>query len=102
MDDHEILQHLLNVEAEAAALVDDAQAEADRRISEGEKKNRAIYDEAYSAEVSALEEELAKSVKAIRDNYRDQLKMYRDSLGAQEPDTASFTGLAKKILGLEG
>jgi F0F1-type ATP synthase membrane subunit b/b' len=40
-EDKDVLQHLLHLEAEASALVDDAQAEADRRVSEGEKQNRA-------------------------------------------------------------
>ena len=45
MDDQELLQHLLDLDNKAAALVSDAQTEADRRITEGEKQNHARYDE---------------------------------------------------------
>ena len=102
MDDHEILQHLLSVESEAAALVDDAQAEADRRISRGEKQNRIRYDEIYAGEADALEKNLVESVNAIKGNYHSQLELYRKSLEAQEVDMKAFSALAEKILNVKG
>ena len=101
MDDHEILQHLLSVEAEAAALVDDAQAEADRRISGGEKNNRIRYDEVYTGEARTLESNLVKSIADKKENYRNQLKLYREELKAQAVDMRAFSALAGKILGIK-
>ena len=102
MDDHEILQHLLSLEREAAALVDDAQAEADRRLSEGEKHNRARYDESYAKEVEAMEASFTEKINLTKDNYREQLEAYRDSLKAVKTDTEGFSLLVEKLLFSKG
>jgi len=101
MENHEILQHLLEIESKAATLVDDAQAEADRRVSEGEKQNRARYDEQYAREVAALEEAYSADISLARENYRKQLEEYHNSLKAQPSDTKAFFSLAEKLLILE-
>jgi predicted Holliday junction resolvase-like endonuclease len=98
MENNEILQRLLEIESKAAALVDDAQAEADRRVSESEKQNRARYDEQYAKEVEALEEAFSRDTALARENYRKQLEEYHNSLKAQPPDTRAFFSLAEKLL----
>ena len=97
MDDQEVLQHLLNLEAQASALVDDAQAEADRRVSEGEKQNRTRYDEVYTREVEILEGSHIKNVAAVKEEYRRQLEQYRESLKTMPLDTGAFSSLAEKL-----
>jgi len=98
MDEHEVLRHLLDLDKEAAALIDDAQAEADRRISEGEKQNRAKYDEAYAREMDALEKSYAEKIAAINKDYSNQLDEYREKLKALSPDTKTFSSLAGEFL----
>jgi len=98
MENHEILQHLLEIESKAATLVDDAQAEADRRVSEGEKQNRALYDEHYAGEVKALEEAFSRDIALAREDYRRQLEEYHNNLKALRPDTGAFFSLAEKLL----
>jgi regulator of protease activity HflC (stomatin/prohibitin superfamily) len=98
MENHEILQHLLEIESKAATLVDDAQAEADRRVGEGEKQNRARYDEQYAREVAALEGAFSADIALARDNYRKQLEEYHDSLKDAPRDTQAFFSLAEKLL----
>jgi len=98
MENNEILQHLLEIENKASTLVDDAQAEADRRVAEAEKQNRARYDEQYAKEVQALEEAFTRDIALARENYRKQLEDYHNSLKAQPPDTRAFFLLAEKLL----
>ena len=98
VEDKDVLQHLLHLEAEASALVDDAQAEADRRISEGERRNRAGHDEAYGAEVSVLEAVHVKEIEALREDYRRQLETYKAALNAKPVNQAAFSVLAEKFL----
>jgi vacuolar-type H+-ATPase subunit H len=98
MENHEILQHLLEIENKAATLVDDAQTEADRRVSEGEKQNRARYDEQYAGEVAALEEAFSRDIAQAREDYRKQLEEYHNSLKAMPSDTKAFFSLAEKLL----
>ena len=96
--DEYVLRHLLDLEAKAAALVDDAQAEADRRTAEGEKLSRARYDEAYAAEVAALEAAYAEETAAIKADYKRQLDTYREELGAMPVNREAFFALAKRFL----
>jgi len=98
MENHEILQRLLEIEGKAATLVDDAQAEADKRVSEGEKQHRARYDEQYAREVQALEEAFSRDVALAKEDYRRQLEEYHNSLKALPPDTKAFFSLAEKLL----
>lgn len=98
MDDHEVLQHLLSIENEAAVLVSDAQTEADRRITEGEKQNRARYEEIYSSEIKILEASFAGNVSAIKDSYRKELEVYHESLKTMPINTDVFFPLAGSLL----
>ena len=98
MDDQDVLHHLLNLEADADSLVNNAQAEADRRIAEGEKQSRARYDDVYSAEVKVLEENLLRSIAAVKDQYHSLLEEFRESLSARPVDMEAFSALAGKFL----
>ena len=98
MDDREILEHLLNLESKAAALVSDAQVEADKRVSEGEKQNRARFDRVYAGEVEALEASFNKNIELTRDDYQKQLETYHESLKTMPLNTEAFFSLAEKLL----
>ncbi|MDR1863606.1 MAG: hypothetical protein LBQ67_06785 [Treponema sp.] len=96
--DRELLRHLLDLEAEAAALVDDAQAEADRRVAEGEKRSRARHDDAYASETAALEAAYASEIAAVKADYKGRLDTYRKSLRAVPVDRGAFSALAERFL----
>ena len=103
MGDNEILQHLLELEKEASALVNEAQTEADRRISEAEKQNRVRYDDIYNREVKALEASFAENIASVRENYRKLLKDYEEnqktiSLKLVSSNWEAFSSLAEKYL----
>jgi F0F1-type ATP synthase membrane subunit b/b' len=98
MDEQELLKHLFDLENRAAALVNDAQAEADRRLSEGEKENRAHYDEIYSVEVAELEASYIKNIAAVKEDYSAQLETYQESLKSISLDKDAFSSLAERLL----
>jgi vacuolar-type H+-ATPase subunit H len=97
-----VLGHLLKIEAEAAALVDDAQAEADRRVAESEKQNRSRYDEEYGKQAVELDHALEEEIAHIRKDYRDQLEAYRKSLDAIPVDQGRFLALMDDLLVKQG
>ncbi|MDR3337636.1 MAG: hypothetical protein LBT16_10570 [Treponema sp.] len=97
--DHDVLQHLLEVEANAQSLVDDAQAEADRRIAEMEKQNRSRYEEQYTREAALLDGQYGSEIGIIKEEYNKQLDAYRVSLNDFKPDHAKFCSLLDKFLG---
>jgi len=98
MDDHKVFQHLLDIENEAAVLVTDAQAEADRRVAEAETQNRSRYDEIFAKEAEALELNNARLLASIEENYRRQLEEYRESLANISRDMKTFSALAENLL----
>ncbi|MDR2363996.1 MAG: hypothetical protein LBD65_06235 [Spirochaetaceae bacterium] len=98
MDEQDVLRHLLEVEAEASTLVDDAQAEADRRITEGEKRNRRLYDERYSQETDRLEVQYGEKIARVKEDYKKQLDFYQDSLDAMPVNTEAFIRTIESFL----
>jgi regulator of protease activity HflC (stomatin/prohibitin superfamily) len=98
MDEQDVLRHLLEVEAEASALVDNAQAEADRRVAEGEKQNRLVYDEQYSRETDRLEAQYGEKILQVKGDYKKQLDSYRESLDATPVHTEAFIRLVDSFL----
>jgi hypothetical protein len=99
--DAHVLGHLFQIEAEAAALVDDAQAEADRRVAEGERLNRSRYDEQYGREAAELEQGYEKEVVAVKDDYQHQLDRYRKSLDSIAVNQDRFRALMDDFLAKE-
>jgi hypothetical protein len=95
-----VLEHLLKIEADAAGMVADAQAEADRRIAESEKQNRARYDEEYGKQALALDAAYDETVARIRADYREQLEQYRTSLDAIPVDQGCFSARVDELLAL--
>ena len=98
MDDASILQHLLEIEGKAAGLVDDAQAEADRRIKEAEEQNRLAFDEAYQKLAVELEAEYKKSLDAVKAEYDKNLDEYRAGLENMPKQNDGFSALVRSLL----
>jgi vacuolar-type H+-ATPase subunit H len=97
-DEQTVLQHLLSVEVDAAALIDDAQAEADRRTAEAEKRNRVRFDEEYARETALLSENYEKETAAVKEDYRSRLEAYRQSLSSTPVDSEKFFRLVESCL----
>jgi vacuolar-type H+-ATPase subunit H len=98
MEDTDILQHLLEIEGQAATLVDDAQAEADRRIKEAEEQNRIAYDKAYQQLIAELDTDYQKTADAVQAEYNLILDEYRKSLNSMPMRKEEFSALAYSLL----
>ena len=96
--DSNILHHLLTLESEASSLVDDAQAEADRRLVEAENERRIVFEKSYAEEVEKLEKIFNEEITAAKAAYKNELSSYRDELKAQPLDMAAFSQLAGQLL----
>ena len=97
MDEKKILQHLLDLEKQAAALVTDAQEEAEQKMSEGEKESRARSEELCAREHEALEKVYIANNTALKENYRKQLDGYREE-SIYKVNREAFFSLAGKYL----
>ena len=98
MNDTDILQHLLEIEGQAATLIDDAQAKADQRIKEAEEQNRLAFDEAYQKLATELEMEYQQSVSTIKSEYNQLLDQYRSDLAGMPRQNEDFSALAFSLL----
>ncbi|MDR1301515.1 MAG: hypothetical protein LBK43_03480 [Treponema sp.] len=100
MNEQPVLQHLLQLETEAAALVDDAQAESDRRLAEGEKRNRKQYDEQYNLEMASIDKEYTQKHSEVEAAYQQELDRYRENLNALPVYMERFFALVTTLLPL--
>jgi len=102
MDNNEVLDHLLKIEAEAAALVSDAQAEADKRITEAEKQNRAAYDKRFIEENQRLEKGFLQSKELAQQEYRKELETYKEKISSVHVNNDRFSSLLDSLVLGEG
>ena len=102
MENDGALEHLLKIEAEAAALVNSAQAEADRRIAESEKQNRAVYEERYQKETEKLETAFQEEKEKVKEHYQKELEAYREELSGLSANMDGFSALLNELLAGEG
>jgi hypothetical protein len=78
--------------------VDDAQAEADKRIKASEERNRERYEEAYRRRVEDLEAGYREKIGAAKAEYKTVLDAYRKNLDATVLHFDDFSCLAEKLL----
>ena len=98
MNNDEILGHLLKIESEASALVNDAQTEADRRVHEAEKHNHTAYEERYCKENERLENEFHAVKERARQQYQTELETYQKKIDCVNPDIKRFSALLDKLV----
>ena len=102
MDNNEVLDHLLKIEAEAAALVNEAQAEADKRITEAEKQNRTAYDKRFIEENQRLEKGFLQSKELAREQFNKELETYKEKISSIPVDNDRFSSLLDTLVLGEG
>jgi F0F1-type ATP synthase membrane subunit b/b' len=98
MDEQDMLRHLLDVESNAAALVNDAQVEADKRVAENEKEHRSRFDDRYNQEVSVLEKNYQDALSEVKREYDETLNIYRESVSRENINQNAFVNIAESFL----
>jgi vacuolar-type H+-ATPase subunit H len=96
------LDYLLQVEAKAAALIEEAQAEADRRINDNDEKQHAVYDECFRMEVQAQEILLQENNVKIKEQYQQRLDEYRNEISGIDINKEHFFATLNKYIAAEG
>lgn len=92
------LDFLLEVEAKASALVNDAQEEADRRTRNSEENLRTAYEERCRAEIQAQENAFLEYVKKVKNDYKDLLDSFRQELLQIKVNREQFRALVNEYL----
>ncbi|MDR1466250.1 MAG: hypothetical protein LBI40_01315 [Treponema sp.] len=98
MEDKDILQHLLKIEAEAASLASDAAVEADRRIASSEKQNRLCYEEQFAKASAECEAKYNDDIAAVQGSYQQELDLFQHGLGSMREYKDGFNRLMESFL----
>lgn len=92
------INHLLEVEKNASALINDAAMEADRRLSQARSKYNTEYKIGYDKTASELETQFNQNQKTIEKKYNDELEAYKESLAAKPQNYEAFSSLLDKLI----
>ncbi|MDR1216502.1 MAG: hypothetical protein LBK25_07465 [Treponema sp.] len=98
MEDKDVLQHLLKVEAEAASLANDAAMEADRRIALAEKQNYLRYEEQFAKTSTECEAKYNGDIVAVQVSYQQKLDVFRQGLDSMREYKDGFNRLMESFL----
>jgi len=102
MENVSTLDYLLEIETKAAAMVNDAQAEADRRTHENEVKNHTAHEERLKVEVQKLDALLQESKENTKKQYLEALEEYRREISSVNVNVERFCALLNEYLDAEG
>ena len=92
------INHLLEVEKNASALINDAAQEVDRRLSQARAKYNSDYKARYDELASKLEAEYQDAHQKIAEKYQNEIETYKQSLEAKTQNTEAFSSLLDKLI----
>ena len=92
------IQHLLEVEADASQLVNEAQKKADVIISEARAQAESEFKSSYAEFAEKLEADETVKREAIEKEQESVFNDYVQSLDSTPKDKESFNGLLEKLL----
>jgi vacuolar-type H+-ATPase subunit H len=98
MIETDVIGHLIDVEHKAAALLLDAQTEADKRTGEAHKKADESFKAQYTELVNEFESNFAKKTEELTSSHDNIISKYRNDLLLQEKDFVSFNNLLDNLL----
>jgi len=101
MNNSTTLEHLLEVEAKASSLVEDAQTEAQKRLHENEERNHAAFVEQYRAQIQERHDQFNKEREKIINQYQKELDDYRREISGINVNNEKFTGLINNLIDQE-
>ena len=92
------INHLLEIERDAAVLIDDAKIEADKRIANAKNQYNTQYKSKYDEIVNDLDSKYNTSVDDISNKYKQEIDAYKTQLESKEQNEKAFSSLLDKLL----
>ena len=92
------INHLLEVEKNASALINDAAEEVDRRLSEARAKYNAEYKTRYDEVAAKLESEYQNNHNTTAEKYQKEIDSYKESLAAKPQNYEAFSSLLDRLM----
>jgi hypothetical protein len=92
------INHLLEVEKNASALINVAAQEGDRRLAEACVKYNSEYKARYDQIAASLEAEYQNNHNSIAEKYQKEIDSYKESLAAKAQNYEAFSSLLDKLI----
>lgn len=93
-----VINHLLNVEKNAAVLIDNALKEAENRTSQARNQSNTQFKEKYDSFVADMEAEYNKTVQLKKDEHEKELQSFKDNLQNQKINNSEFNKVLDGLL----
>lgn len=94
----DIISHLLDVESQASRLIDEAQIEGNKRISQAKVKADELFSEKYHQMINEFEASFSERTKAFDAEHNQDFESYKQKLLQSEKDTEAFNAFVNKTL----
>ena len=98
MAESDVIEHLISVEHEAASLMQDAQIEADKRISVAKVQADELYKKQYEQLILELDAQYEKRSAEITQKKDADFRAYQENIERLQTDEASFNTLLDSLL----
>lgn len=97
-EEMDVIQHLIEVEKEAAEVLVETQKKADETVASARVSAQARFKNEYSKIVKSVDEAEAKEKEAASKEHDNILKSYNNDLNSAVKDVNSFNNGLEKIL----
>ncbi len=94
----DVIQHLIEVEKEAALVIHEAQDEADSRIAAARAKADAEFKAQYSVMYEQLEGEAKEKMANAKSAHDTAISQYKQSLESTPKNKEAFSALMDSLL----
>lgn len=94
----DVMQHLLQVEKEADAIVEQAKKEADKRIIDAQVDFSAKYKHELESSLKSLQTDFIKQSDSLKKNPESVLGEYKKQLENKAQNKKEFVALLEKYL----
>jgi vacuolar-type H+-ATPase subunit H len=100
MPDIDVITHLLEQEERAETMLQESQAESDRRIAKARADAEVDFKSKYEKVISALDADYAAQIAKIESEYSAQSQEYHGRLEALKTDKKTFNILLDNFFDL--
>ena len=94
----DIIQHLINIEKDAAQMLSDAKVQADKKIAEARFEAENSFKEKYAEVSKRLSAEEESEKKECDTSHAEVVRQYKDKLSSTAKDVKAFNSLLDELL----
>lgn len=94
----DVMEHLLDVETRASAIVEDAQTESQKKIASAKSKADDDFNSKCSGIEKDLESDCNNKIKSADEEHSTLIQNFQNQITKSEKDTLSFNSFMDKVL----